>query len=88
MSDRKAIKRTFSGEVVSDKMEKTVVVKVVRTFKHSRVHKVVRVAKNYKVHDENGEARVGDFVEFCESRPISKCKSMMLTRVIRPGAGR
>ncbi|MBT3456251.1 30S ribosomal protein S17 [bacterium] len=79
----KKIKRIFSGEVVSDKMDKTVVVKVVRTFKHPVVHKYVRRNKNYKVHDEQNEAIVGDVVEFCETRPISKSKNMGLIRIVR-----
>lgn len=80
---KKAIVQSFEGEVVSDKMDKTIVVKVVRTFIHPRIHKVVRVAKKFKVHDEQNQACVGDFVEFSEGRPVSKWKSMNLTRIVR-----
>ena len=84
--DIKKSGRTYTGIVVSDKMEKTVVVKVTRTFMHSRIHKVVRLDKKYKVHDENSVANIGDVVEFCEVRPISKMKSMSLTKVVRLGS--
>ncbi len=72
----------FIGEVVSDKMNKTIVVRYVRSFKHERFHKVVRVAKKYKVHDEQGAAKVGDKVEFFAGAPKSKTKYMYLHRVV------
>ncbi len=75
--------RGLEGEVVSDKMHKTVVVKVVRTLKHPLVGKVIRKSKNYKVHDEEEVAKVGDFVEIAECRPLSKTKHMILKKVIR-----
>ena len=76
-------KRILSGEVISDKMDKTVVVKVTRTFKHPLFGKVLKVQKNYKVHDQNEEAAKGDTVEFQEGRPLSKTKHMYLTRIIK-----
>lgn len=76
-------KQTFVGEVISDKMDKTVVVKTGRTFKHPQFHKTVRVEKNYKVHDEQEVAKVGDMIEFSEGRPMSKTKYMYLVRVIK-----
>ena len=79
------VKRFFTGEVVSDKMDKTIVVKVVRAFSHPRISKVVRTFKKYKVHDEKNSAKQGDIVEFCECRPISKLKSMELVKIVRPG---
>ena len=79
-------KKMLVGEVVSDKMEKTVTVKVNRIFRHPQFHKTVRATKKYKVHDENGEARVGDIVEFFEGRPISKTKYMYLNRVVKAHA--
>jgi len=75
--------RTYTGEVVSDKMDKTVTVAVVRTFKHPRIHKTLRRTKKYKVHDEQNTAKVGDVVEFYEGRPASKTKYMYLTRVVK-----
>lgn len=74
--------RIFVGEVISDKMEKTIVVKVTRTFKFPLLNKIVARAKKYKVHDEKEEANVGDLVEIRECRPISKTKHMVLSRVI------
>ena len=74
---------TLVGEVVSDKMDKTIVVKTERTFKHPRLHKVMRTAKKYKVHDEHEEAKIGDIVEFYEGRPLSKTKYMYLARVVK-----
>lgn len=76
-------KRILLGEVVSDKMDKTVVVQVTRTFKHPLFGKVLKVQKNYKVHDQNEEAAKGDTVEFQEGRPLSKTKHMYLTRIVK-----
>ena len=78
-------KKIFTGEVVSDKMNKTIVVRYVRSFKHEKFHKVVRVSKNYKVHDEQGVAKIGDTVEFIEGAPKSKTKYMYLHRVVSTG---
>lgn len=80
--ETKKIKRAIVGKVVSDKMDKTIVVKVQRTFQDPRVHKVVRVSKKYKVHDENQQAQVGDIVEIFEGRPVSKTKHMYLSQVV------
>ncbi len=74
--------RVLTGEVVSDKMDKTVVVKVERTFTHPRLKKVMRSAKKYKVHDEKGTSAIGDIVEIYEGRPQSKSKYMYLSRII------
>ena len=74
--------REYRGEVVSDKMEKTVVVKVVRTFTHPVFHKVLKTMKKYNVHDEESVAKLGDIVEFKECRPYSKTKHTLLTRVV------
>lgn len=75
--------KNFIGAVVSDKMDKTITVRVDRTFRHPRFHKTVRVSKKYKVHDENQVASVGDVVEFHEGRPLSKTKHMYLDRVVK-----
>jgi small subunit ribosomal protein S17 len=84
MEEGKAVtKRTFIGEVVSDKMEKTVVVKVEDTYRHPQFHKILHRTKKYKVHDEDGVARMGDVVEFYEGKPASKTKFMYLSRVVR-----
>lgn len=70
------------GEVVSDGMNKTIVVKVVRTFKHPKYNKIVRRFKKYKAHDEKESAKVGDMVEIIECRPISKTKHMILNKIV------
>jgi len=72
--DKKIIKRTFIGTVVSDKMDKTIVVKVNRTKIHPRYKKRYTISKNYKVHDEKNEYKIGDKVKFIECRPLSKDK--------------
>ncbi|OQM75733.1 30S ribosomal protein S17 [Manganibacter manganicus] len=67
-------KRILQGTVVSDKNDKTVVVKVERRFTHPMMKKVVRMSKKYKAHDENNTHKVGDQVSIQESAPISKDK--------------
>jgi small subunit ribosomal protein S17 len=75
-------KQLYTGVVVSDKMDKTVVVETVRTFTHPQFLKTVRTTKTYKVHDETGLANVGDIVEFYGGRPVSKTKYMYLARIV------
>lgn len=72
----------LQGEVVSAAMDKTVTVKVVRSYKHPKLQKIVKDYKKYKVHDENREAAVGDVVEFYQGRPKSKTKYMYLHKVV------
>jgi small subunit ribosomal protein S17 len=67
-------KRILQGVVVSDKQEKTVVVKVERRFTHPLLKKTVRRTKNYHAHDEAGAFKVGDAVSIEETKPISKLK--------------
>ena len=67
-------KRVLQGVVVSDKQDKTVVVKVERRFTHPVMKKTVRMSKRYKAHDENNQHKVGDQVFIQESKPISKDK--------------
>jgi small subunit ribosomal protein S17 len=72
-----------SGVVVSDKMQKTVVVKVERVYRHPLYQKVVKVAKKFKAHDELGECKVGDHVEIMETRPMSRDKRWRVIRRTR-----
>lgn len=72
--EKKIIKRTFTGVVVSDKMAKTIVVRVDRTKIHPRYHKRYTISKNYKVHDEKNQYKIDDKVKFVECRPLSKDK--------------
>lgn len=75
-------KRTLVGKVISDKMDKTIVVDVERTYTHPRLKKVMRTSKKYKVHDEQEQAHIGDRVEIYEGRPVSKTKYMYLSHII------
>ena len=72
--DNATVRRTLTGKVVSDKMDKTVTVEVTRRVQHKRYRKYVSLSKNYKAHDENNEYKIDDFVVIAESRPLSKTK--------------
>ncbi len=76
------IKRTLSGRVVSDKMDKTITVVVERRVKHPLYGKVIIRSKKYHAHDENNECQTGDLVEIQESRPLSKTKTWTLVRLV------
>lgn len=71
-------KRVLQGVVVSDKQDKTIVVKVERRYSHPLLKKTVRRTKNYHAHDENNVAKIGDVVLIEESSPISKLKTWRL----------
>lgn len=71
---KKTIKRKLKGEVVSDKMAKTVIVKVDRFKLHPTYQKRYRISKKYKAHDPKNQYKIGDVIEIVESRPISKDK--------------
>jgi small subunit ribosomal protein S17 len=71
------------GVVVSDKMQKTIVVKVTSLVKHPRYKRVIRKYKKFKVHDEKNIAHVGDIVRIQETRPISKEKYFRLVEIIK-----
>jgi small subunit ribosomal protein S17 len=71
-------KRILQGTVVSDKQDKTVVVKVERRFTHPLLKKTVRRTKNYHAHDEANAAKVGQSVRIEESAPVSKLKRWVL----------
>ena len=71
------------GEVVSNRMAKTIVVRVQRRFQHPRFKKVVTRYKKFYVHDEKDEARAGDRVRIEETRPLSKLKCWRLVAVVR-----
>ena len=83
MSDHKAkIERSISGKVVSNKMDKTIVVLGERKVKHPLYGKFIRRSTKYHVHDENNECGVGDTVEIRECRPLSRTKSWLLVKVV------
>ena len=76
------MRRRLTGKVVSDKMDKTVTVQVDRRMKHPLYGKYVGKSNKYHAHDENGEYKMGDVVEIAESRPMSKTKSWVVTRLV------
>jgi small subunit ribosomal protein S17 len=76
-------RRAVTGTVVSDKMQKTIVVKVDRRVKHGMYAKYVMKSRKFKAHDEKNDAKIGDLVELVESRPLSRDKRWVLTRIIR-----
>jgi small subunit ribosomal protein S17 len=70
------------GKVVSDKMEKTIVVAVETYKKHSLYHKRIKYTKKFKAHDEKNEAKIGDVVKIMETRPMSKDKSWRMVEIV------
>ncbi|MBM4458536.1 MAG: 30S ribosomal protein S17 [Chloroflexi bacterium] len=83
MQDRR---RRLIGQVVSNKMAKTVVVMVRRTRQHRLYGKVIRVSKRYKAHDETNECQIGDQVRIIESRPLSKEKHWRVETILQRAA--
>ncbi|TCT14075.1 SSU ribosomal protein S17P [Natranaerovirga pectinivora] len=81
MSDRN-LRKMRTGKVVSDKMDKTVVVAVERSVKHPLYKKVVKRTYKLKAHDENNECRIGDRVRVMETRPLSKQKRWRLVEIM------
>ena len=73
----------MTGTVVSDKMDKTVVVSIVRLVKHVEYGKYVRRRNRFKVHDEKNECKVGDVIRFMETRPLSKDKCWRLLDFVK-----
>lgn len=83
MSEKAKVQRALMGKVVSDKMDKTISVLIERRVKHALYGKIVRRSKKYLAHDEANTAKIGDIVEIKESRPFSKNKTWVLTRVVQ-----
>ena len=80
-------RRTKVGRVISDKMDKTVVVSVERLRRHPIYKRVVRLSSKFKAHDEENSAHVGDTVRIEESRPLSREKRWMVIEVVARGTG-
>ena len=76
-------RKVRQGYVVSDKMQKTIVVRVERTVRHPVYRKVLTRGKNYKAHDETNAAHEGDTVQIVENPPISKTKRWMLEKIVQ-----
>jgi len=81
-----SVKAQLTGTVVSDKMEKTVVVSVERQVRHPVYGKSQRKTSTFMAHNENNEARVGDTVVIAESRPLSRRKRWVVARVVAKGS--
>ena len=82
-----ALKRTLTGKVVSDKMDKTVTVLVERAVKHPVLGKLVRRSKKYHAHSENNEFKTGDTVLIEETRPVSKTKAWKVSKLLEKARG-
>jgi small subunit ribosomal protein S17 len=76
------LKRTLTGTIVSDKMDKTVTVLIERKVKHPVLGKIISVSKKYHAHNENNEFHQGDVVTIEETRPISKTKSWRVAKLV------
>ncbi|MDI3481394.1 MAG: small subunit ribosomal protein [Tepidanaerobacteraceae bacterium] len=82
MQQRKA-RKVRTGVVVSDKMDKTIVVAVESLVRHPVYGKTIRRTKKYKAHDENNECKIGDIVKISETRPLSHDKRWRLVEIIK-----
>jgi small subunit ribosomal protein S17 len=75
-------RKSYIGRVISDKMDKTVVLAVTRRIAHTRYNKVVNRTTKFKAHDEKNECKIGDLVRFIETRPLSKEKRWKVLEII------
>jgi len=82
----RSVRKERVGEVVSNKMTKTIVVRVQRRFQHARYKKIVTAYKKFYAHDEKAEAKVGDTVRIQETRPMSRLKRWQLVEVVERAA--
>jgi small subunit ribosomal protein S17 len=77
-----SLRKTRVGLVISDKMNKTIVVEHIARVPHPKFNKIVKRSKKYYVHDEDGQAKIGDRVRIVETRPLSKLKCWALQEII------
>lgn len=84
---QRATRKERVGEVIANKMAKTITVRVTRRFAHAKFKKVVTGYKKYYAHDEKSEAKIGDRVRIEETRPLSKTKRWRLVEVVERGSG-
>ena len=82
MSEERNFRKTRVGQVVSDKMDKTIVVAIIDSVKHPLYNKVIKRTYKLKAHDENNECHVGDRVRVMETRPLSKDKRWRLVSIV------
>lgn len=83
MADNQSNRKSMIGTVTSDKMEKTITVRVETVKQHPLYKKTIRTNKKYKAHDESNEAKTGDVVRITETRPLSKDKRWQLVEIVR-----
>ncbi len=83
--DESKKRKAYIGQVISDKMDKTVVLAVTRRIAHSRYGKTVTRTTKFKAHDEKNECKVGDVVRFIETRPLSKEKRWKVLEIVGKG---
>jgi len=87
MAEQRKPRRTKTGRVASNKMEKTVVVEVELVTRHRLYGRTLRRTRSFKAHDETNRCQIGDTVVIAESRPISKDKHWVVTDILRRGTG-
>jgi len=83
--NERGVRKEREGVVVSDAMDKSIVVRVERRIRHKLYEKQIKRQKNYHAHDEKNEARKGDVVRISETRPLSKLKRWRLIEIVRKG---
>jgi len=86
MRGERGQRRVVSGRVVSDKMNKTIVVEISRLTKHSTYNKIIKRVTKVKAHDEKNECKVGDRVKLMETRPLSKEKHWRVVEILERAA--
>ncbi len=83
MENKKSNKKELIGLVVSDKMNKSIVVRVERFVQHKVYKKYIKRYKNYHAHDEHNQCNIGDAVKIIETRPLSKMKHFRVTEIVK-----
>ncbi len=83
MDKKRTVRKVRTGTVVSDKMQKTIIVRVVRLAKHPRYNRIIKRYNKFKVHDEENKAKVGNLVKIIETRPLSKDKRWRLVEILK-----
>ncbi|MDD4801684.1 MAG: 30S ribosomal protein S17 [Syntrophomonas sp.] len=83
VTDNQVNRKSMIGKVTSDKMDKTIAIRVETVKQHPLYKKTIKTSKKYKAHDENNEAKIGDIVKIMETRPLSKEKRWTLIEIVQ-----
>jgi small subunit ribosomal protein S17 len=83
VAEKQGNRKTRLGVVTSDKMDKTITVRIETVKRHPLYKKIIKTSKKYKAHDEKNEARIGDVVSIVETRPLSKDKRFALVEIVQ-----